>query len=91
MCFLSRSDHHGAVLLGTPIILNFSRTTSREKSKERNGSKISFTAMNEVQEYEKQSAIDEDRKLKMSKSSNSYKQLVRTISGVENNVIPMKK
>ena len=47
--------------------------------------------MNEVQEYEKQSAIDEDRKLKMSKSSNSYKQLVRTISGVENNVIPMKK
>ena len=75
---------------------------SREKSKERSASKISFTAMNEVQEYEKQSAIDEDKKLKKSKSnshvdlnelkrSNSYKQLVRTISGVETNVIPMKK
>ena len=74
------------------IILTFSRTTSREKSKERSGSKISFTAMNEVQEYEKQSAIDEDKKLKMmSKSSHSYTQLVRTISGVESNVIPMKK
>ena len=82
---------HGAALPGTPIILNFSRTTSREKSKERSGSKISFTAMNEVQQYEKQSAIDEDKKLKMSKSSNSYSTLIRTISGVESNVIPMKK
>ena len=42
-------------------------------------------------QYEKQSAFDEDKKLKMmSKSSNSYTQLVRTITGVESNVIPMK-
>ena len=72
-----------------PVILTFSRTTSREQSKERSPLKQSTTNMKS--EYEKQSAFDEDKKLKMmSKSSNSYTQLVRTISGVESNVIPMK-
>ena len=72
-----------------PVILTFSRTTSREQSKEQSPLKQSTTNMKS--EYEKQSAFDEDKKLKMmSKSSNSYTQLVRTISGVESNVIPMK-
>ena len=61
--------------------------------------------MNEVQEYEKQSAIDEDEKLNRSRnnskieikrSNSKFKQLAnrvsQTIAGerLENNVIPMK-
>ena len=66
---------------------NFSRTSKCEKR----STKISFTAMNEVQEYEKQSAIDEDEKLNRSRnnskidlenkrSNSKFKQLASRVS-----------
>ena len=90
---------------------NFSRTTSREKSKrsvksersvksdksersvQRSRSNTSFTARNEVQENEKGRLLKNDDDLQLRKSnskidlnevkqSHSYKQLVKTISGV---------
>jgi len=65
---------------------------SRTSKCEKRSTKISFTAMNEVQEYEKQSAIDEDEKLKMSRnnskiglienkrSNSKFKQLANRVS-----------
>ena len=70
------------------LFYDFSRTSKCEKR----STKISFTAMNEVQEYEKQSAIDEDEKLKMSRnnskislidqkrSNSKFKQLANRVS-----------